>query len=270
MARIRCPLAIHQRPENITGEKAGGARATDGLGAKAARDLGPGWKMSPALRMNAGTTTGLADIEGPGAIQQIWLAIDPKASWRFIILRILWDDEAAPAVECPIGDFFASGWQEYGQISSLAVCSNPTIGLACYWEMPFRRRARITVENMGCRARDLLPDQLHPHGGSRRCRLLPRTVPAREPCCLQECVHARRWDPWSGSVRGTYLAWGSNNGGWWGEGEMHFFLDGDDYPTIAGTGVEDYFCGAYGFRVGEDGKEYCSYTTPYTGSRPSS
>lgn len=252
--------------ENITGEKAGGARATDGLGAKAARDLGPGWKMSPALRMNAGTTTGLADIEGPGAIQQIWLAIDPKASWRFIILRIFWDDEATPAVECPIGDFFASGWQEYGQISSLAVCSNPTIGLACYWEMPFRRRARISVENLGPESpaicyqinytlTEVPDDAAYFHAQFRRTN----PVAYKDVYTVVDGIRGR------GQYVGTYLAWGSNSGGWWGEGEMHFFLDGDDYPTIAGTGVEDYFCGAYGFRVGRDGKEYCSYTTPYTG-----
>ena len=84
-------------------------------------------------------------------------------------------------------------------------------------------------------------------------------LPYKEVYTIVDGVRGR------GQYVGTYLAWGSNSGGWWGEGEMHFFLDNDDYPTIAGTGVEDYFCGAYGFRVGKDGKEYCSYTTPYTG-----
>ena len=82
--------------ENLRGEKAGGARATEGLGAKAARDLGPGWKMSPALRMHAGTTTELADIEGPGAVQQIWLAIDPKVPWRFIIFAYIGTTRSSP------------------------------------------------------------------------------------------------------------------------------------------------------------------------------
>ena len=54
-----------------------------------------------------------------------------------------------------------------------------------------------------------------------------------------------------GQYVGTYMAWGVNNTGWWGEGEIKFFMDGDDeFPTICGTGTEDYFCGAYNFDVG--------------------
>ena len=110
-------------PENFTGEKGKGGMATDGTGAAAARDLGQGWKVSPSVIVEAGSTFTMADIQGPGTIEQIWLT--PTGNWRMSILRIYWDDKEHPSVECPIGDFFACGWGQYAQVSSLAVCVNP-------------------------------------------------------------------------------------------------------------------------------------------------
>ena len=133
-------------PENFTGEKGKGGMATEGTGSNAARDLGQGWKLSPSIRIESGETRVLADIEGSGAIQQIWMT--PTGHWRWSILRIYWDGSETPSVECPVGDFFASGWNRYAQISSLAVCVNPRSGLNCYWEMPFRQRCRITLTNL--------------------------------------------------------------------------------------------------------------------------
>ncbi len=98
-------------PENFTGEKGGGGRATTGTGERAARDLGPGWKISPSVRIAAGDLFTLAQIEGPGAIQHIWMT--PTGNWRFSILRIYWDGETTPSIEAPVGDFFASGWGRY-------------------------------------------------------------------------------------------------------------------------------------------------------------
>jgi len=66
-----------------------------------------------------------------------------------------------------------------------------------------------------------------------------------------------------GQYVGTYIAWGANNDGWWGEGEIKFYLDGDEeFPTICGTGTEDYFCGAYNF---DNEHHYEPFCTPYTG-----
>src|SRR5690606_25020550 len=131
-------------PENFTGGKGAGGMATDGTGANCARDLGPGWKISPSIRIEPGETRVLAVIEGMGAIQQIWMTA--TGPWRFSILRIYWDDQETPSVECPISDFFACGWgrrDQFAQLSSLAVCVNPGSAFNCYWEMPFRRRCRI-------------------------------------------------------------------------------------------------------------------------------
>ena len=132
-------------PENFTGDKGRGGMATEGTGAEPGRDLGQGWKISPSVILEPGAEFVLADISGSGAIQHIWLT--PTGGWRNQILRMFWDDDPQPAVECPLGDFFALGWGEYAPISSLAVCVNPGSAFNCYWEMPFSSRARITVTN---------------------------------------------------------------------------------------------------------------------------
>jgi len=132
-------------PENFTGEKGKGGMATDGTGAIPGRELGQGWKISPSVKIPVGETFTLCDIKAQGAIQHIWLT--PTGGWRNQVLRMYWDGSDTPAVECPLGDFFASGWGEFAQISSLAVCVNPGSAFNCYWEMPFRTGARITLTN---------------------------------------------------------------------------------------------------------------------------
>ena len=115
-------------PENFTGARNAGALA-DPVADKdkrnvanasgCARELGKGWKVNPFVKIAPGETLTLADIEGPGAIQHIWMT--PTKLWRHSIIRMYWDDEATPSVECPVGDFFASAYNKYAQVSSLAV-----------------------------------------------------------------------------------------------------------------------------------------------------
>jgi hypothetical protein len=253
--------------ENVTGEKGKGGMATEGLGANAARDLGQTWKIAPAVEIAAGATYTMADIEGPGAIQQIWTT--PGGPWRDLILRIYWDGQEQPSVECPIGDFFACGWGVFAQVSSLAICVNPGSGFNCYWEMPFREHCRMTLENRGDNATvvfyqvnytltEVPEEAAYFHAQFRRSNPLPY----KEDFTILDGVEGK------GHYVGTYMLWGVNNNGWWGEGEIKFFLDGDDeFPTICGTGLEDYFCGSYGFSIGAFTKEarYQEFTTPYAG-----
>ncbi|MFH2041908.1 MAG: DUF2961 domain-containing protein, partial [Acidobacteriota bacterium] len=133
-------------PENFTGEKGVGGMSTDGPALKAARDLGQGWKVSPYVKIEPGKTFIMADIKGPGAVQQIWMT--PAGNWRFSIIRFYWDGEKEPSIEVPVGDFFANGWQKFFQVSSIPVCVNPGSGLNCYWIMPFRKSCKITMENL--------------------------------------------------------------------------------------------------------------------------
>ena len=260
-------------PENFTGEKGKGGMA-DPVRDKdqrnvanahhAGKDLGKGWKVNPFIIVKPGETITIAEIEGPGAIQQIWMT--PTGNWRFSILRMYWDDEKEPSVECPVGDFFCSAYNEYAQLSSLAVCVNPGSAFNCYWKMPFRKKARITLENINTAEEMRLYYQIN---------YTLTEVPEDEAY-----FHAqfRRSNPTQGSLHtlidgvkgkgqyvGTYLAWRVNDNCWWGEGEIKFYMDGDkEYPTICGTGTEDYFCGSYNFE-NQKTRQYQEFTTPYAG-----
>jgi hypothetical protein len=134
-------------PENFSGESGQGGWATDGTGAYAARDLGQGWKISPSVRIAPGETFSLAAIDGPGVIQSMWFT--GRKLNRDAILRVYWDGQVQPSVESPLQDFFTVGWGPFAQVSSLPVAVNPNNGLNCFWQMPFRRSARLTLENRG-------------------------------------------------------------------------------------------------------------------------
>jgi len=251
-------------PENFTGEKGKGGMATleEGSASKAARDLGQGWKVNPYVHIEPNKTFTLAEIEGPGAIQHIWMTTTGHN--RFTILRIYWDGEKTPSVECPVGDFFACGWGPFAQISSLAVCVNPGSGFNCYWPMPFRKRCKITMTNIAEKSMtlyyqidytltDVTNDAAYLHAQFRRVNPLPY----KQVYTILDGVQGQ------GHYVGTYMCWGVNNDGWWGEGEIKFYIDGDKkFPTICGTGTEDYFCGSYCFKVTD---KYTTFTTPYAG-----
>ena len=249
--------------ENFTGEKGKGGMAIPEPGVGPARELGQKWKISPCVTVKAGETFTACDIEGPGAIQHIW--VTPTGDWRHEILRIYWDDNENPSVECPIGDFFACAYKEpFMPLSSLPVCVNPGSAFNCYWEMPFRKRCRVTLENISkddmvffyqidYTLTDVPEDCAYFHAQFRRTNPLPYM----EDYTILDGVKGK------GHFVGTYMAWGVNNTGWWGEGEIKFFMDGDsEFPTICGTGTEDYFCGSYNFDVKGQYTEYC---TPYAG-----
>ena len=249
-------------PENPTGEKGKGGMAEVPEGDHPAKRLGRGWKVSPCVTVRPGETHTVCDVEGPGAVQHIWMT--PTGRWRHTILRVYWDGQETPSVECPVGDFFACAYDGFAQVSSLAVCVNPGSAFNCYWEMPFRKRCRITAENIGDESMVLfyqvdytltdIPDGCaYFHAQFRRVNPLPY----KEVYTILDGVAGK------GQYAGTYMAWGVNNNGWWGEGEIKFYLDGDgEYPTLCGTGTEDYFCGSYNFDVAG---RYTEFTTPYSG-----
>lgn len=256
--------------ENFTGEpgKGGMCPLEDGVARHAARDLGTGWKVNPFVCIASGSTFEIANIDGPGMIRHIWLtAADAGRSFREVILRIYWDGQENPSVECPVGDFFCMGWDEFTQINSLAVCVNPRRALNCYWQMPFQANCRMTLENRGDAETAIyyqvdytlqtLPEKIaYFHAQFRRVNPLPY----KEVYTIVDGIEGK------GQYVGTYLAWGVNNNNWWGEGEIKFYIDGDtDYPTICGTGTEDYFCGSHNFEDPVTHDKYSSYSTPYSG-----
>ncbi len=254
-------------PENYTGAKGEGGKCSleEGISKSAARDLGAGWKVNPCVRIEAKSTFEMANIEGPGVINHIWMT--PTKRWRNTILRVYWDGQETPSVECPVGDFFCMGWNEYMQINSLAVCVNPGSAFNCYWQMPFQKSCRMTLENIADEdmimfyqvtyALTELPEEVaYFHAQFRRVNPLPY----KEVYTIVDGIRGK------GQYVGTYMAWGVNSNNWWGEGEIKFFMDGDgEYPTICGTGTEDYFCGSYDFEDPVTHDRYVPFCTPYTG-----
>jgi hypothetical protein len=264
LSRLSAEETRSVSPENFNGAKGRGGMATEGTGAEPGRDLGQGWKISPSIVIAAGETATLADITGEGVIRHIWMTTHTQ-HWRQLLLRIYWDDDPNPAVEVPAGDFFCNGWGTFSQVSSLPIAVNPHGGFNSYWSMPFRRAALITIENVGAidatvyyqvdyGLTALEEQEAYFHAQWRRSNPLPSMAVHT----LLDGVEG------SGQYVGTYLAWGVNSSGWWGEGEIKFYLDGDaEYPTICGTGTEDYFGGAWNFDVPDAG--YTTYTTPFLG-----
>lgn len=257
--------------ENPKGEKGKGGMAGDGQPAGTAWALGQGWKGSPSVNIKAKTTYTVAEIDAEGSIQHIWMT--PTGNWRYSILRFYWDNETEPSVEVPVGDFFCMGWGKYAPVQSLAVCVNPGSAFNCYWPMPFRKKCRITLENIADEDMTLYyqvdyietkvpADAAYFHAQFRRVN----PVPFKENYILVDSIQGK------GQYVGTYLAYGSYRNGWWGEGEIKFYMDGDSqFPTICGTGTEDYFCGSYDFETHEktaNGSEiarYTEFTSPYSG-----
>jgi len=250
-------------PENFTGEKGKGGMAVEGTGLNASRDLGQGWKVSPSVAIEPGQTFTVAEINGSGAIQNIWMT--PTGNWRYSILRFYWDDEKTPSIEVPVGDFFGMGWGEYAPLNSQPIVVNPGSAFNSYWVMPFRKKCRITMENIG-EERMMLYYQVNytltqvPNDAAYFHAQFRRSNPTEGSLyTLVDGIKGK------GQYVGTYMAMGVNNNGWWGEGEIKFFMDGDKkFPTVNGTGTEDYFGGSYNFE-NKKTRQYEEFTTPFLG-----
>lgn len=266
--------------ENPDGAVSGGAKASPGDDENCtphASDLGKGWKVRPCIRLARGTTVTIADIKGPGVVQHVWCTVHPD-SLRMLALRVYYDGQRRPSIEVPLHDLFCNGVNALAQVNSLPVCVNPRGGMNSYWPMPFRRRFRIEITNDGpsdvseffyqitYALTDLPKDTGYLHAQWRRS-MTTRESP--EHVILSD-VKGR------GHYVGTYLVWNQLSNQWWGEGEIKFYIDGDwragrdrrdQYPTICGTGTEDYFGGAWGFRaaVNPETAGPVTYCTPFMG-----
>ena len=215
-----------------------------------ALDMGRGWKVRPFIKLQPGETVVLADISGPGCINQFFFTSSHELDSE-LVLRIYWDDEETPSVESPIGAFFANGHDsaKHG-VNSLPIVVAPRNAYISYWQMPFRKRARMTVthdgtKEIGCVAYrvlyklyDIPEDVMYFHAQWRRS-----TTSLHQPeHIILDNISGK------GSYVGTYLAWNALSSDWWGEGEVKFYIDGDDeFPTMADNGTEDYFGGSFGF-----------------------
>ncbi|GAB3254902.1 glycoside hydrolase family 172 protein [Arthrobacter pigmenti] len=264
IAALRSVSTRSISPENFDGSVGGGGRAMEGTGRECARDLGAGWKISPSVKIAPGETFSLAKIEGAAKISHIWMTTH-RDHWRTLLFRAYWDGADEPAIEVPYGDFFCSGWGQFSQVNSEPIAANPNGGFNSYWPMPFRNGAELTIENTSTVEVVLYYQVTYEVGGDhsndaylhaqwRRSNPLPY----KETHTILDGVEGK------GHYAGTYMAWGVNSNGWWGEGEIKFYMDSDEeYPTICGTGTEDYFGGAWNFDV--PGSGYTEFSTAYLG-----
>lgn len=251
-------------PENPGGEHGQACRAESGTGAYFSRKLGKGFKMSPSVEIKSGEACVLGEIQGGGEINHIWMTC-PVGAWRDLILECFWDGEETPSVQVPAGDFFCNGWCEPSLVNSLPIVAAPRGGFNSYWTMPFRKSARLVLKNLYHKDCIVYYQIDYAKGGSEEKNAyfhaqFRRTNPThnRIPHTILDGVKG------TGYYVGTYLAWQSNSCDWWGEGEVKFYLEGDEeYPSICSTGTEDYFGGAYNFE--QPLGTYCVYSTPYLG-----
>lgn len=258
--------------ENFSGEKGQGGMATEGTGASPGRDLGQGWKISPSIEIQPGETFVLADISGSGTLQSFWMTVLDNVRLREFILRICWDDQEQPSVEVPLGDFFCHGWEKFAQVNSIPVSVNPGKAFNCFWPMPFRSRARVTLENRNLHQVGTVYYQINYEQGEvdEHCAYFHAQFRRENPTRTDQDFTMLDGVKGRGHFIGVYMAWGVNSPGWWGEGEIKFFMDDDrEFPTICGTGTEDYFGGSHNFDIGTaDSTEphsYTEYSTPYLG-----
>ncbi len=250
--------------ENPNGEKGGGAKAIP-VPPSGSDMLGEGWKVRPCVQLAPTSVFTVAEINGPGVIRHIWMA-SKAVMCRNCVLRIYWDGEATPSVEVPVGDFFCCGHGKFATVNSIPISVNPTGGMNSYWPMPFRKSVRIELDNQSneeiggfyyqvdyelC---DVPEDAGYFHAQWRRS-----VTPIENPeHVILDGIEGK------GQYVGTYLAWVQCSDGWWGEGEIKFYMDGDGkYPTICGTGTEDYFGGAWGFYDLNEREE--TFSTPFLG-----
>lgn len=236
-----------------------------GKGGMAASRLGVGRKGSPCMgQVKNGETATLMDIDGTGVIRHIWMTLpgrDP-AEYRNLILRMYWDNSKVPSVEVPVGDFFGLSHGKAVNVNSAYITNVLGKGFNCWFPMPFRKHAKITLQNDMPDGRDLsliffqidyeLHDSLPANIGlfHAQFRRQNPTVQKQDFVLIDNAEGP-------GYFAGCVIGVRTLGGHWWGEGEMKFYIDGDkDFPTICGTGAEDYFGNAWGMDL---------FQTPYIG-----
>jgi hypothetical protein len=225
------------------------------------------------VKLAPGETITLLDSPGPGNITHIWVTIASSEKYHLkkLVLRMFWDDENSPSVEAPIGDFFGLGLGDYFQFESVPLSVAPDKALNCFFPMPFRKHARITITNQGSEKVDALyfnvdyqalskglpADTLYFHAQYRQAAPAQGWTSDWDSNDTPAVNAKKNLDGqgnyiWleaigQGHFVGVTMSVLQNQDGWWGEGDDMFLVDGEKYPSINGTGSEDYFLGAWDF-----------------------
>jgi len=223
--------------------------------------------------INPGVTLTVLDTDGPGMISHMWYTIGTSEPYHLkrIVLRLYWDNEEAPSVEAPIGDFFGLGTGEYLTWQSEMLSVGSSKALNSFFPMPYGKHARITVTNEGkspvasfyynveyrTYKHSLPPHTLYFHAEYRQAQpnhgWTDKWFQNGDPLVVYNRNHDGKdnyvWFEATGEGHyvGVTMSVLQNQDGWWGEGNDMFFVDGAAQPAMAGTGSEDYFLGAWNF-----------------------
>ena len=258
--RIKNRQSFGFSAENPTGQKNGGTKGKDCE------------KLRPCIQIAPGETVTLCDTDGPGMITHIWFTGYVGHSF---VMRIYWENEEFPSVEAPISAFFGCAYDEnfkdrdgnYIVLNSAKILTAPGRGFNSYWEMPFAKHCRITMENRGKKEETLYymisgwygeisQDAGYFHAAYRQ----EHPVTKGRAYTIIDGIEGR------GCFAGLTLATGMNgNNTCWVEGEAKMYIDDDQYPSMNYTGTEDYFCGSYGFGNDIILNRYQTFSGMYTG-----
>ena len=232
----------------------------------------------------------ILDESGPAIITHIWIGIGSSERYHLkkLVLRMYWDDETSASVEAPLGDFFGLGLGDYFQFESIPLVVAPDKALNCFFPMPFRKRARITITNEGkedvdsfyfnidyqALNKDLPADTMYFHAQYRQATPAKGWTNQWESNDTPAVTAKKNLDGennyvWleasgQGHFVGVTMSILQNQDGWWGEGDDMFFVDGEKHPSINGTGSEDYFLGAWDF--GDHPFSYALFGAPVKGA----
>jgi hypothetical protein len=230
--------------ENPTGEK--------GKAGMAPSKIGVGRKGQPAREFSPGKTFTLCDIKGPGEIQHIWVTVRKSVdTLQGIVIRAYWDGQKHPSIEAPLGAFFGIMHGKIGAYQSAAHSVNPEAGMNIWLEMPFAKQAKITLTNESTKSTSLfyyidytLGDKLPSKFG--RLHAMYRR---ENPTTLKQDFEILPKRTGKGRFVGCVIGIRALEENWWGEGEVKVYLDGDgNFPTICGTGTEDYIGQSWGLQ----------------------
>ncbi|MBX7256969.1 MAG: DUF2961 domain-containing protein [Candidatus Hydrogenedentes bacterium] len=233
-----------------------------GEGGKAAGQWGPGRKGAPSRVLKPGETVQLCDIKGSGTIRHIWMtmrAMPPNiapnqpAVLRSLVLRAKWDGQQHPSIECPIGDFFGFAHGKVSAYQSAVHSIGPLSGLSFWLPMPFSKQATITISNehdteiLFYYQIDYTLGDKHPADVGRLHTLFRRENPTTRKQDFELLPQRKGKGRYVGTVIGIRNLHPEQ---WWGEGEVKMYMDGDtEFPTICGTGSEDYVGLSWGIQV---------------------
>lgn len=225
-----------------------------GQGGQTSSNLGIGRKGSPARSIAPGETVVLCDINGPGTINHIWMTggfLEKKVALRSMVIRAYWENQEYPGIECPLGDFMGAAHSKINSYQSAVHSTGINAALNIWLPMPFSKNAKMTITNEGddhiilFYQIDYTIGDRHPENFGRLHVCFRR----ENPTTLTEDFEILPKRTGEGRFIGAVLGIRTLENNWWGEGEVKIFIDGDtDFPTICGTGSEDYVCVSYGMQ----------------------